>query len=1177
MIIESVELDNFKSFGNKKRIMFRDGFTVITGPNGSGKSNIGDAMLFVLGIRSSKAIRADRLPDLIHKAPPGKKQGSTCSVTIVMDSQDSSLPEEERKTRITREISVDDNQECKSTYYINGAKAKRGDVETILDNAQIYLDAYSFVLQGDINNLVKMTGTERRKLLESIAGIENYNVQIDKAQSDIDGIEDNLSKIQILIDETQRRADQLAEEKKNAERYNEITAKIGSHEATLLRIDHISAERELAAYMKSLEEIDQQISASKNKISELQSKIVETESTIISVEEEKNRFGGEELKKVVETIRDLTLENAKEGINLDNLKDDITSFEAKIKDLTANNEFLVKDIEKLRKETEKLRRSIGDDEKKIAESNQELDRLRSSAKVSSKAFSKYREEMEGVDRRILDANARIIEVSDRESNHKAQREKILSDIRHLESRESDVQLQYNDAKYKIDSVEKDASGSKKAYDDLNKKYLDLRKAVTEGDRKKDDLNRKIVELTKEYEKLSASLSRSSQSSRTYSAILEARASGELTGVHGLVKDLVSYESKFQMAVGAAGGSRMSSVVVEDDSVAEQCLNVLKRKKAGKLTFLPMNKILNGRPRAKAIMVRNSGESLGYVFENISYDKKYENIIWYAFQDCLILPDVATARKHMSGVRLVTLEGDIFEASGAITGGFSEKKEESSEKRTIEVSEQMTQASDELEKLKVKLEADRSELDLVTTQLSSSSKKIGSGSSQVDMYIEVRDRSSAELAKIKQDMSAVKADLQKVEETINAIQKERSQIDAEIESMNKEKEAIAAKLSEISPESMEKETELESALATLRQEKEALASSLSMISSDLRIQEKILSDQKGAIEDYEIQIKSKRAASLEIEERMRTIQSDLEKNKLVEQQLNVKAKEYNDRINSLNIEVQTLRGNVETAGAMIRSYEDNRLNTSLRIQAINEKIQQIDAQIAECKFSPIETGMSVVEIKRTISALRREIESLGAVNQLAIKEYEEEDARLKDLREKTARLKEEKATLESMMEELNSKKRTVFLDLYYKINESMQAIYSILSEGGEARLDLSDMNDPLNSDLYIRARPKGSTFSKIEALSGGEKSLTAISFILAVQRIKPSPVYYLDEIDMFLDGANAERIGKMFSENAKYSQVLMVSLKKAMLKYADNLIGVTTLDEENSEVYSKDFETGGVQP
>ncbi|EQD57302.1 chromosome segregation ATPase, partial [mine drainage metagenome] len=256
-------------------------------------------------------------------------------------------------------------------------------------------------------------------------------------------------------------------------------------------------------------------------------------------------------------------------------------------------------------------------------------------------------------------------------------------------------------------------------------------------------------------------------------------------------------------------------------------------------------------------------------------------------------------------------------------------------------------------------------------------------------------------------------------------------------LNKERGAIAAKLSEISPESMEKETELEAKLAELRQEKESLASALSTTMSDLRIQEKIFSDQGVAITDYEAQIGSKKQLSLEIEEKLRLIQSDLEKNKLIEEQLNSKAKEYNDKINALNIELQSLRGNVETANAMIRSYEDNRLNTSLHVQSINDKIQQIDAQIADCRFSPIDTGMSVVEIKRAITSLRKEIESLGAVNQLAIKEYEEETARFKELTEKTARLRDEKATLESMMEELNSKKRTVFLDLYYKINESMQ--------------------------------------------------------------------------------------------------------------------------------------------
>ena len=304
--------------------------------------------------------------------------------------------------------------------------------------------------------------------------------------------------------------------------------------------------------------------------------------------------------------------------------------------------------------------------------------------------------------------------------------------------------------------------------------------------------------------------------------------------------------------------------------------------------------------------------------------------------------------------------------------------------------------------------------------------------------------------------------------------------------------------------------------------------------------------------------------------IKSLQEEMEKYRMLEEQLNSKAKEFNDRLQNLGIEVQTLRGNLDTAAVMVTTLEDNRLSTNLRIQSINDKIQQLNQQIQDSKYKPVNTDLSVAEIKRELISLRKELENLGAVNQLAIAEYDEVDSRLKEMLDKTSRLKLEKHVLEEMMEDLNGKKRTVFLDLYYKINDTMKDIYAVLSEGGEARLDLSDMNDPLNSDLYIRARPKGSTFSKIEALSGGEKSLTAISFILAVQRIKPSPVYYLDEIDMFLDGANAERIGKMFSENAKYSQVLMVSLKKSMLKYADNLIGVTTLDEENTEIYSKDL-------
>ena len=1176
MIIESVELDNFKSFGKKKVLFFNRGLTILTGPNGSGKSNIGDAMLFVLGIRSSKAIRADRLPDLIHRSGPDKRQRNSCSVTITMNSEDDSENEEQRRTTITREISVED-QECKSTYYINGMRSRRSDVEAFLDNAQIYLDGYSFVLQGDINNLVKMTGTERRKLLESIAGIESYNVQIEKAEIDKEAIEDNLSKIQILIDETRRRVDQLSDEKENAEKYIGITERIGSLEATLLQIELLSAEREREGYTKSLAEIEKQITDAQTKIVEINVQIGETEEKIRLAEEEKIRFGGEDLKRITELINSLTLDKAREEMQRENLEDEVSKLTDRIDILVDSNKALEKEITDLRASRDSIQGEIKSRESSLSELGNRLSELRTKTSDSSKLLAKYRKEQSEIDEKLERINEEIEKTYGADSKAGADLEAFNTNMRHLETRESDLLLEINDAKYKIDTIEKESEGKKRSYDNVNRRYLELRKAVTEGDQKKDELNRQLIELTREYEKLSALASKSTQSSRAYSVILEGRASGEISGIHGMLRDLISYDSKYAMAIASAGGGRLQAVVVEDDGVAESCLNFLKKRKAGKLTFLPLNKMLNGRPRAKAIMVRNSGESLGYVFENIRYDKKYENIIWYGFQDCLVVPDVQVARKHMTGVRLVTLDGDIFEASGAITGGYVERREDVSEKRISEIADRMSAISSELDGIKTQLEVDRSDLDRISTELATTSKTVGSGSSQISVYEEIRDKSTVELKKIRESLEALKVDIAQAEAKVAETSGARDQKTEERESLQAEKTKLNAKMSEISPEMMGEQNRIEDEIAKLRTEKDALSSNQFSIASDVRIKEKIFNDQAQEIKSSGEKIESNRDLISSIEVKVQNLKAEIEKNRLVEEQLNIRAKEYNDRITRLNVDLQAFRGNIETTNALISSYTENRINTTLRISTIVEKVSQIRLQIQESKYQPSETDRSATEIKRTVNTLRKELEALGAVNLLAIKEYEEESARLADLEDKTARLNSEKKSLEDMMESLNQKKRTVFLELYYKINQSMGDIYTVLSDGGEARLDLSDINDPLNSDLYIRARPKGSTFSKIEALSGGEKSLTAISFILAVQRIKPSPVYYLDEIDMFLDGANVERIGRMFAENARYAQVLLVSLKKAMLKYADNLIGVTILDDDNSEVYSKDFERNGVEP
>ncbi|MCL4342985.1 MAG: AAA family ATPase [Candidatus Thermoplasmatota archaeon] len=215
-------------------------------------------------------------------------------------------------------------------------------------------------------------------------------------------------------------------------------------------------------------------------------------------------------------------------------------------------------------------------------------------------------------------------------------------------------------------------------------------------------------------------------------------------------------------------------------------------------------------------------------------------------------------------------------------------------------------------------------------------------------------------------------------------------------------------------------------------------------------------------------------------------------------------------------------------------------------------------------------MSTGELKRRISELTSDIAALGSVNHRAIEQYTTELNEVTLLRERMEELGKEKSSLEELMDQINNQKKLTFLELFDAVNKEINSIYYVLSDGGEAGLEITDRENPMEAEVYIKARPKGSNFSKIEALSGGEKSLTALAFIMSIQRINPSPVYYLDEVDMFLDGANAERVGRMFKENSRKSQIIAVSLRQAMLKYADNIIGVTTFDDENSEVFFKSF-------
>ena len=1171
MLIESIELDNFKSFGNKRKITFRKGLTVISGPNGSGKSNIGDAMLFVLGVRSSKTIRAERLSDLIHKASNAQRQRNSCRVSLIIDTEREDVPEEQRRINITRELELEGG-DYRSTYFINGARSKRSDVEHLLDVSQIYLDSYSFVLQGDINNLIEMSGTERRKLLESIAGIESYNNQIEKAETDIRGVAVNLEKIGILRDDHNKRLDQLQAEKAQAEKYNILTSEIKNLKTTILTRQLTTQTKEMEGLSRQVELVRSEIGNLEKQKQSIKEKIDSARQEIAKQQELRERSSSEESREIRGKIEQARISIGEVELDIKSLDREDQNLETEISgdsdDITSSNVEIRQLEERIAGETEKLAGL----EKRKKELDERFSDLLSVTGSSSKEISELQGKLVENDSRMAEARKAEQDLNSQVGYVESEKNSVLQRLSVLEEKEKSLESEIKDAKWRIRDIEESTQKSQKETKSLSDRYYKLRNTLESLNTEKSGLTKRHSEAGKEYERISASSNaRFGPSSRALSAIAAARSNGQLTGIHGTVRELLSFDEKYALAIEAAAGNRLNSLVVDTDEVAEKCLNVLKREKAGRITLLPLSKMSPARPRGKAIMVRNSGESLGYIFENVKYGPEYESIIWYCFQDTLIMADVPTARKHMGGVRLVTMEGDIFDAGGAITGGYADRKSPlATEARLRELSAELSTMDARLAEISQLIADANDELDIVTSKLHESSRSEGTDSGKISFYRETIVKNDPLLAKCRGEIEKERLSLSGLDGRIAEFGKQEGVLVDHITELEKTKEQIFEKMKSFSPEMIEEKNSIEKELHLLRDD-------LSGKSSDLTGDRLRLENLQKSIEAANQNILKCRNRKSEIgvkraqeKQKASVLREELAKLTAVEDSINEQVRAINARILELEKIINAGTQDMDRVGSEVTSKSEIITDFEVRSGVLRDRIALTESQILESGGSVMVTSMGLQEMKSAVSTKENEVTAMGAVNLKAIEEYQTEKDFLASLDGEMEKLRAERRELEKLEESLIEQKKVVFMRLFRDINLHMNSIYYALSDGGEASLVMSDEDKPLESEINIRAKPKGSNFNKIGALSGGEKSLTAMAFIMSVQRINPSPVYYLDEVDMFLDGSNAERIGKMLKENSKTSQVLIVSLRKAMLKYADQIVGVTTFDDENTEVFTKSF-------
>ncbi len=1154
-------MENFKSFGGKLTVPLMEGYTAVTGPNGSGKSNITDAILFVLGPKSSKAVRAGKLTDLIFDGGKSRGKASFTRVSLVFDNTDRLMPWDDDIVRLTRHVKLSDNGTDYSSYFfVNDRKSTMTEFDALLTKARISADGYNMVQQGDVTRIVQMGAMERRRIIDAISGIASFDADIEKARSEKQEAETNLDRIGIVVEELSHQVEKLTKERQDAEAYLQAQSAL---EMAKAQYSHRRLQIETSKMESVREQIDSisaRIEADRRAKAELEEARSDKEAEIAAVEEEIAAKIGPEYKELKSKI-----EQAK--IDLATKRDRIEAAQADMEEQESFKRSFEESMAKNNAEVDVLRQAREDMVAKLAESEARMEQAQAEESEISESIAstggeqrQLQEELEGVESDFDTCSAELRTVQGRLAKAEAGSEEAHTAFANLDERIQSIEFEIKDAKWSLDQMKAEAGPST---EDFGKRILEAKRRESELEKQEEELNSAYKRIDAEYNALQAEkkvTERMNRGGAAVEAILSLRNRGEMKGIHGTIQELATVDKGFETALSVAAGSKMMAVVVDDDQVAADAIAYLKREKLGRVTFLPLTKMVGGKPRAKAIMSVKDSE--GYAIDLIDFDQRYYNAFWYVLGDTLVVKDMDTARRIMGGIRIVTQSGELIEASGAMVGGNLSQQNmlkfgAASEDKLAEVGERLRKAGEALDDVRYRLRQVREEIRGIDDEMR---RTTSSGMEQREQMAQIKGR-VAELEKTRSSASQeLKQASQRVSEADAELEASRTlfgEVSARLSSLTERRNQIKARMAEIAPADLQ--NRIQAVRDRIYKLKEAV--------SDCRLQIGGIDTEVAGYgkqnESLQIQLDSVNRAIAEdaraIEENtglMERAKLDLEGLRRIEAEMEGGIEDLRNRKDALvaekygmDSEIREKAKDIENSSAMAESQR------AQLIQA-GQAVEELRAEVAAIGFEVATPIPSEEEIRRTIRAQESTMSRLGNVNLRAIQDYDERKTRLDGLNAEVESLNRHIKELSDLMASLTSKKKGLFMRSYDAVNENFKSIYAQLSGGGEAFMGLEDEEDPFSGGLLINAKPRNGKLLRLEALSGGEKSLTALSFIFAIQEHQPSPFYVLDEVDMFLDSINAEMVARRVKESSAKAQFIQVSLRKVTLTLADHLIGVT---------------------
>lgn len=1181
MHIRELVLENFKSFGRKTRIPFYEDFTTVSGPNGSGKSNIIDSVLFALGLAHARGIRAEKLTDLIynpgHDGEDSQAGPREASVEVVLDNTDGTLAREQVISAAGSEeigdvetISVrrrvkrtEDNYY--SYYYLNDRSVNLSDIQDLLAQAGVTPEGYNVVMQGDVTGIINMTAGQRREIIDEIAGVAEFDAKKESAFEELEVVKDRIEEAELRIEEKVDRLDQLEDERETALQYKSLREEKEEFEGYLKAAELEEKRAELDVKEGRIEEKRAKLKDFRRELDEKQGAVTRLQEDLEDLNAEIERKGEDEQLKIKREIEEVKGE-------ISRLEDRIESAEETISE--AENSHRESFVQIDRKEE-----TIADLDREIRETQLEKASVKADIQEREAEREEIEEEIENVDTEFDELKADLREkkaglenARDKRNEHQREQDRLLDEARRRSNAISEKETERENTlsgisgiEAEIEDLENECGRAEKNREQIDDVVDDLKGEKREFQRKLDSIEDDLQGKQQEYAELEARAGESGDSSygRAVSTVLNAG----FEGAHGTVGQLGGVDSRYATACETAAGGRLANVVVDDDGVGKRGIEHLKSRNAGRATFLPLTEMrtrsLSSPPRADGV--------IDFAYNLVDFDSTYAGIFSYVLGDTLVVENIDTARDLMGQFRLVTLEGELVEKSGAMTGGSRSGSRYSfskSGKGQLErVAEAITDLQDQRESVRSdlrgtedRLESARDRKREATEQVREIERDIEKKREAIEERNEKGERLESEIEELNEARGDVDEQMGEIEEAISETTDEIGNLESEIEELERELAdseipELTARLEEVDAAISAFEEALDEhdgRLNELQLEKQYAQNTISDLDEQATNAEARIESQKERIEEFEAEIEDQEDVLERKHEAVEELEAELTEKKEERRELRGTLGEATDERDTAKERVGTTKSRLEGLEASSRGLQTD--------------ISDLEREVGEYDPEEIPDHDTVED---RIAELGSEMEALEPVNMLAIDEYDRVEEELETLTDRKDVLVEEREGITERIESYENQKRETFMDAYRAIDEQFQEIFSRLS-AGTGELHLENEDEPFDGGLTMKAQPADKPIQRLDAMSGGEKSLTALAFIFAIQRYNPAPFYALDEVDAFLDAANADRVGELVDELASDAQFVVVSHRSAMLERSERAIGVTMQGNNVSSVTGIDL-------